>query len=136
MTEYGLHSEFDIDKHRETFINYLEVIISEDGKIHYAVPSHQEYLINECMRQYDWCRQEVYDNTPVDYYGDVIIWLCKMTGSVSVWNDFLQFYQINQKQFDSLVRLKNAGLYNGDMPDHPMSFDEYRVSKFGDFEIW
>ena len=136
MMEYGLHSEFDIDKHKETFVNYLEVIISEDGKIHYAVPSHQEYLINECMHQYDWDRQEVYDNTPVDYYGDVIIWLCKMTGSVSVWNDFLQFYQINQKQFDSLVHLKNAGLYNGDMPDHPMSFDEYRVSKFGDFEIW
>ena len=102
--EYGLQSKFDIDKHKETFVNYLEVIISEDGKIHYAVPSHQEYLINECMRQYDWNRQDVYDNTPVDYYGDIIIWLCKMTGSVSVWNDFLQFYQINQKQFGSFEK--------------------------------
>lgn len=39
--KYTLYSKFDIDKHAETFINYLEVIIDENGVVHYAVPSHQ-----------------------------------------------------------------------------------------------
>ena len=40
--EYTLYCPFDIEKHKKTFINYLEVVILEDGTIEYAVPSHQE----------------------------------------------------------------------------------------------
>lgn len=43
--KYGVHSDFDIQKHKETFIDYLEVIIDVNGRIMYAVPSHQEKLI-------------------------------------------------------------------------------------------
>ena len=42
---YDLHSPFDLQKHMETYINYLEVVIFPDGHIEYAVPSHQEKLI-------------------------------------------------------------------------------------------
>ena len=43
---YNVHSEFDLKKHKEKFINYLEVVIEPNGKIHYAVPSHQLFLEN------------------------------------------------------------------------------------------
>lgn len=36
---YDVYSKFDIDKHSENFIDYLEVIIDPSGVIHYAVPS-------------------------------------------------------------------------------------------------
>lgn len=40
-----LNGPFDIETHKKTFKNYLEVIILENGRIVYAVPSHQEKLI-------------------------------------------------------------------------------------------
>lgn len=49
MEEYNLYCKFDIQKHKETYKNYLEVIIDEEGSIHYAVPSHQEFLIRNFL---------------------------------------------------------------------------------------
>ena len=46
-----LHSPFNIETHKKTFINYLEVVITSDGVIHYAIPSHQEFYINYAIRQ-------------------------------------------------------------------------------------
>lgn len=41
-----LHSKFDIETHKCTFIDYLEVVITSDGVIHYAIPSHEQFCIN------------------------------------------------------------------------------------------
>lgn len=38
--EYNLYSQFDVSKHKQTYTNYLEVIIDSDGNVMYAVPSH------------------------------------------------------------------------------------------------
>ena len=40
-----LLSPFDINTHKETFISYLEVVISPEGVVEYAVPSHSEKLV-------------------------------------------------------------------------------------------
>lgn len=45
-----LRSPFDIETHKATFVNYLEVCIDEGGTPHYAVPSHQEWLVRKLMR--------------------------------------------------------------------------------------
>lgn len=37
--------KFDLKKHKETYINYFETVILENGNIEYAIPSHQKYLI-------------------------------------------------------------------------------------------
>ena len=42
---YDLHSPFDLQQHKNTFINYLEVVIRPSGLVEYAVPSHQEKLL-------------------------------------------------------------------------------------------
>lgn len=37
--KYDLHCDFDILKHKETYTNYLEVVILRTGKVEYAVIS-------------------------------------------------------------------------------------------------
>lgn len=39
-----IYSEFDIETHKKNFIDYLEVVITDDGIIHYAIPSHNEFV--------------------------------------------------------------------------------------------
>ena len=136
--KYDLNSEFDMDKHKQTFIHYLEVIIDSDGIVHYAVPSHQEYLIGECLRKYGWTRQELSDACPPEYYGDFVVWLCKMCGCISVWENYLQFFEINEKQIETLSKLKDFGLYAGNIPSHPTNIDSYRREQLKDtgYAIW
>ena len=131
---YDLYSKFDIELHKANYVHYLEVIIDRDGVVHYAVPSHQEYLIAECMKKYSWTRQELSDACPQEYYGDFTVWLCKMCDCVSVWENFLQFWEINDAQFKTLRELQGAGLYVGELPDRPMSMEEYRQIKITQYE--
>ena len=43
--DYDLNSEFDIEQHKQTFINYLEILIEANGHVVYAVPSHIEKAV-------------------------------------------------------------------------------------------
>lgn len=43
--EYDIYCPFDAEKHKAKYINYLEILILENGKVVYAVPSHQEKAI-------------------------------------------------------------------------------------------
>lgn len=113
---YDLNSKFDIAQHKERFVNYFEVIILKDGTIEYAVPSHQEKLIEIVMEQNGWTREELYDNTPVEYYADFMTWLCLQSGAISVWNSYLIAPKISRKQIVKLKRLKLEGLYKGVIP--------------------
>lgn len=48
---YSIYCKFDLQKHKSHFINYLEVIVKPDGEVVYAVPSHQEKLIElACLK--------------------------------------------------------------------------------------
>ena len=102
--KYTLYSKFDIDKHAETFINYLEVIIDENGVVHYAVPSHQSFVEDTLRRKVGnvmfksmiMC-QEAF----LDYSG----WLCKQTQCLMVWNNFY-IGKPNFRQMETLKKLK------------------------------
>ena len=48
---YDIYCDFDIEKHKQTYINYLEVMILRDGTIVYAVPSHQMKAEQLCCEQ-------------------------------------------------------------------------------------
>jgi hypothetical protein len=104
MDEYSVYSKFNLDKHKETFINYLEVVIMEDGTVEYAVPSHQEKLIRIAQDKFNCTRQELFDMCPPEYYFDVVTWLCQQTGCVSVWNNgYIGFPNDKQKQVIQLL---------------------------------
>lgn len=107
-----LHNKFDIITHKNNFINYLEIVILEDGTIEYAIPSHQEKLINICLNKYNISRFELESVCPPEYYGDYINWLCKMSKAICVWNDFYKG-DLNNNQKYALSLLKRSGLYTG-----------------------
>lgn len=111
---YDLHSKFDIEEHAKHYYNYLEVIIDETGEIHYAVPSHQEKLIQLACDRLKVTRNRLSALCPAEYYFDFTKWLCMITDCVSVWTDFIVYgNDINKKQWASLQRLHDANLYKG-----------------------
>lgn len=109
---YGLHSEFDISKHKENFVNYLEVLIEPDGHVVYAVPSHQEKAIELAMKAKGWTRYELRDACPPEYWFDFLEWLLGLTGCISVWTNMI-VGKPNDAQKETLKELKKAGLYKG-----------------------
>lgn len=114
---YGLHSAFDIEKHKATFPYYLEVVIDADGKVMYAVPSHQEKLIALARQKLGITRDELNAMCPREYYGDFMRWLCLLTSAMSVWDGWCEYGNPSTKQISTLRRLKMAGLYKGMIPD-------------------
>ena len=115
MDKYDVYSEFDIQKHKEHFVHYLEVMIDKDGKIHYAVPSHQEWAIAEACRKLGVTRQELSDMTPKEYYFDWLNWLLLQCGAAAVWEEMAICPAPTSKHIAALRRLKMAGLYKGKM---------------------
>lgn len=115
MEKYGLHSKFDFKKHKETFINYLEVLILENGEIVYAVPSHQMKAEELAYEKLNVDRPTLIKLCPKEYHFDYLKWLLTITNSISVWDDFYiyGFNGINDKQMNTLKKLKLYGLYRG-----------------------
>ena len=109
-----LHSPFSVEKHKKTFVNYLEVCIDPFGGIHYAVPSHQEWLIGELMKMKGCDRDAAFDLVPTEFYLNVMEWLAASTNCIAVWSDHI-IGRCNRFQRESLVMLKRAGLYKGDI---------------------
>lgn len=108
-----LQGPFDPEVHKKTFIDYLEVIIKNDGTIEYAVPSHQEKLI----ALMDIPREEVYQMYGQNFLGFTPIqWLCFKTKAISVWDTYYEG-EANELQKEALRMLKTEGLYKGEI-DH------------------
>ena len=100
------YSKFDIKQHKAKYVHYLEVIIREDGTIEYAHPCHQEKLIEIACQRLGLTREELCAMCPPEYYGDFTVWLCRMSGAVSVWEDFIIYDSLNNLQRLALCKLK------------------------------
>ena len=114
--KYDVYSEFDIEKHKKHFVPYLEVMIDEDGKVHYAVPSHQEWAIAKSCEKLGVTRKELSDMTPPEFYIDWLNWLLAQCKGVAVWEDFFMAPEVNKRQYAALRRLKFGGVYKGNLP--------------------
>lgn len=112
---YNLHSKFDINQHKKTYINYLEVIVRPDGTVEYAVPSHQEKLTQIIMDETKMTKKQVWKRIPI--FEDALEQLCSMSGCVSVWDDYIAVPDhITKAQINKLKQLKMNGLYRGTIP--------------------
>lgn len=109
-----LHSPFDLQIHKETFINYLEVVILENGTVEYAVPSHQMKVTDIIAKQRNLTRTGVSELCPPEYYFDYNNWLCRESKAVMVWNDFF-LGEPNDLQLHTLTILMEHGLYYGNI---------------------
>jgi len=114
--KYGLHSVFNIEKHKQTFVHYLEIVIDAEGGVAYAVPSHQEAMIRAACKRFDVKRRELLDMCPREYYGDFLTWLSWASGLMAVWESRCYAYDPTKKQIAVLRRLKMEGLYTGVIP--------------------
>lgn len=114
--KYSIYCNFDIERHKKKYVDYLEVLIETDGQIVYAVPSHQEKAIELACQKLGVNRRELMDMCPKEYYGDFLNWLLMVSGAVAVWNDFCSAPAVTKKQIASFRRLKMAGVYKGAVP--------------------
>ena len=111
---YDLYSEFDINQHKKTYINYLEVLIEPNGHVLYAVPSHQELAIRLACEKRGWSRKRLCNECPEEFYSDFLSWVLGLTGCISVWNT-LYVGKPNEVQKSVLRELRASGLYAGNI---------------------
>lgn len=113
---YTIHSDFNHKLHKQTFIHYLEVIIDENGRIMYAVPSHQEKMIKLSCEKLNVTREQLNEMCPEEYYFDFMTWLSKVSGACAVLENQVMGDKFTEEQIKALQMLKNVGLYLGEIP--------------------
>lgn len=116
-----LHGAFDMNLHKITFIHYFEVVISPEGVVEYAVPSHTEKLLQLYMKKYsvpdkDMAIDQLEEKCGI--FSGYIEALCETTGYISVWEThYIAGCKPTQKQLNKLRMLKMNGLYHGRVDD-------------------
>lgn len=115
--KYNLYSEFDLELHKKKYPCYLEVVITKEGEIMYAVPSHQEKALNLLCKNLNKTREEVFNMCPKEYYADLLTWICTISGLVFVWYEQVFCVQPSKKQIEAITTLKESGVYAGFVPD-------------------
>jgi hypothetical protein len=97
---------FDYKTHNENFYYYLEVIILDNGEIVYAVPSHQQKLIELYCEKHNITLEKLRDIIPL--YEGPLEWIVHELGVISVWYDFIYRPEnITDKQKEALERLES-----------------------------
>ena len=119
MKEYTVHSKFDIMQHKSNinFFNYLEVCISPEGEVVYAVPSHVQCL--ERILKQQCCKDgRSYTSLMDDNYTRWPDCLCDLTGYCMVWNDFVTkpTTGLTKAQKQKLLLLKHTYYTRGTHP--------------------
>ena len=114
---YDLNSEFDIEMHKKTFVNYLEVVILPSGEVEYAVPSHQEKLIQIACETQHVSRSDLVNKCPPEYYADFAKYLCMQSGAIALWENYIIYDKVTEEQARSISSLAIAGLYKGELVD-------------------
>lgn len=117
-----LQGPFDMEVHRLTFFNYLEVVMSPEGVVEYAVPSHNEKLLQIYMKMNSIPDRESAFALLDKQYGRMsmgaVELLSKATGYISIWNDiYTTGVKLTDKQLRMLQKLKVHGLYRGPVRD-------------------
>lgn len=114
IEDYDCRCKFDLEKHKAKYINYLEIVILEDGTVEYAVPSHQLKLMDIAMKKLGKTREEIGDMCPKEFYAAFNEWLCDITNTVSV-HTWLHMGYCNNIQKEVLQKLKDNDLYTGEI---------------------
>lgn len=118
-----LHSPFDIETHKQTFVSYLEVVISPEGTVEYAVPSHSDKLIEIFKEQKGFddilkAKKYVWETCINNDICVPIEYLTGVTGYISVWFDhYVSSDPPTKQQLAKLQELFKEGVYIGPVRD-------------------
>lgn len=114
-----LHNPFDLEMHKKTFTNYLEIIIDKNGICHYAIPSHNGILEQLVCKKHN-IKYNLWDFStkagnlcPKEKHSDYQNWLCEETECIMVWGIPCSHIvgNPNDKQLAMLDILRKEGLY-------------------------
>lgn len=107
-------NKFNLKKHVVKYINYLEVMVSKEGEVFYANPSHTIFLENVFkLKNGITTRDAFMDAIEVrEAYADYMGWLCKQTGFIAVWDSFY-VGEANMVQRQVLKELSEARYEKG-----------------------
>jgi len=114
-----LHSPFDIETHKQTFVSYLEVVISPEGVVEYATPSHTDKLVEIFAKQKGFddilkAKKYIIETTINNGMLSTIDYLTGVTGYISVWfNGYVAGDPPTKAQLDKLKELFRNGVYTG-----------------------
>ena len=118
-----LHSPFDIETHKQTFVSYLEAVISPEGVVEYATPSHTDKLIEILAKQkgikdFDEAKKYVWQTCINNDICVPIEYLTGVTGYISVWFDhYVSSDPPTKQQLTKLQELFKEGVYIGPVWD-------------------
>ena len=114
-----LRRPFDCNVHNETFRNYCEVIIKDDGEVVYGTPSHMECLKRIYRERFGTNPDE---DCPREFYADYLGWLSRKLEACVVYTRFFnEFY--NKKQVLVLRKLQMSGCCDFEQPFRAMLAD-------------
>lgn len=115
-----LHSSFDIETHKQTFVSYLEAVISPEGVVEYAVPSYTKKLIEIFMKQkglddIDKATKYIINTVINNGMRSVDQFLIGVTGYIAIWFDrcYIAGDPPTKQQLDKLKELFDNGVYIG-----------------------
>lgn len=121
-----LSAPFDMETHKSHFINYFEAIITEDGIVHYAIPSHHVKLKELYMKTIGLTEEQV----EIIFKGemlleDVNMKMMKSIGAVMVWYDIIKMPpKISNNQLETLRKLEhNKIIASGLIPGNIEPYD-------------
>lgn len=103
-----LRGPFDPELHKKAFVHYFEAILTADGTVVYAVPSHVRVLERLYTARYG--QEHTYDEyrrwlTSHKTICDYLEWLMETTGAICLWTrGFLGMPNATQqRRIDELV---------------------------------
>ena len=102
-----LHGPFDLATHKATFTNYLEVVVTPDGTIIYAVPSHQRVLERIYQAAHGVAAE---DAVPRERWLDMLDWLMEETGCVCAYTAGVLGRPTTVEQEEAIAMLRREGL--------------------------
>ncbi|MBR5297029.1 MAG: hypothetical protein IKU29_04065 [Parabacteroides sp.] len=114
-----LHSPFDIETHKNTFVSYLEVVISPEGTVEYAVPSHTDKLVEIFAKQKGFddilkAKKYIIETAINNGMLSTIDYLTGVTGYISVWfKGYVAGDPPTKAQLNKLKELFDNGVYVG-----------------------
>lgn len=118
-----LHRPFDIETHKQTFVSYLEVVISPEGVVEYATPSHTDKLIEILAKQkgikdFYEAKKYVWQTCINNDICSSIDFLTGVTGYISVWfGHYVSADPPTKQQLAKLQELFKEGVYIGPTRD-------------------
>ena len=106
---------FSIERHKKTFINYMEAIIDSDGVVYYAIPSHERKLMEIVLKQNpEMCMKDLENEAEKNAYLDGWAeYLMRKSGCICIYTKGYMTprnYQMSDAQKQKLGELIKAQL--------------------------